>query len=104
MAEEITGTSVDAIQLLTFQHREVSDLWSQVQASNRGGQVDASAAQEIVTKLSQHDAIETQFLYPELRKVGDEGAQLADYSLDEHRRVRELLSEVDGKDPRDAAV
>jgi hemerythrin superfamily protein len=57
-----------------------------------------------VTALSQHDAIETQLLYPELRGLGDQGRQLSDHSLEEHQRVRELLKEVDGKDPRDDAV
>lgn len=44
-------------------------------------------------------------LYPELREVGGEqGEQLSSHSLDEHRRVRELLTEVDGEDFGDDAV
>jgi hemerythrin superfamily protein len=101
----MTGAAADAVELLTSQHREVDQLWKQLQQSHRdGSDVQSQLSQEIVTRLSQHDAIETQFLYPELRKLGEQGRQLADHSLDEHQQVRELLSEVDGKDIRDENV
>ena len=100
-----SGASPDAIELLTGHHREVEQLWTQVQAAHvDGSEVQVQLAQEIVTILSQHDAIETQFLYPELRSAGGEGQQLSDHSLDEHQQVRELLTDVDGKDVRDESV
>ncbi len=102
-----SGASPDAIELLTGHHREVENLWTQVQASHaNGSEVQMELAQQIVTILSQHDAIETQFLYPELRSSADgaQGQQLSDHSLDEHQHVRELLTEVDGKDVRDESV
>jgi hemerythrin superfamily protein len=105
MTDEMTAASVDAIELLVSQHREVDTLWTQVQMLHReGSEAQATPAQEIVTKLSGHDAIETQFLYPELRKLDDAGSELADHSLEEHQRIRELLREVDGRDPRDESV
>jgi hemerythrin superfamily protein len=105
MTDEMTGATVDAIELLISQHREVDTLWTEVQMLHReGSQAQAAPAQEIVTKLSRHDAIETQFLYPELRKLDDAGSELADHSLEEHQRIRELLRDVDGRDPRDESV
>ena len=101
-----SGASPDAIELLTGHHREVEQLWTHVEESHaEGSEVQVQLAQEIVTILSQHDAIETQFLYPELRSAdGADGQQLSDHSLDEHQQVRELLTEVDGKDVRDESV
>ncbi|MFP5318748.1 MAG: hemerythrin domain-containing protein [Acidimicrobiia bacterium] len=100
------GASGDAIGLLTGQHREMEQIWTQLQAAHASGSdVQNELAQQIITLLSQHDAIETQFLYPELRGLGDaQGEQLADHSLDEHQQVRELLSSVDGEDVRDESV
>jgi hemerythrin superfamily protein len=104
--QDFSGASPDAIELLTSHHREVEQLWTQVQASHASGtEVQTELAQEIVTILSQHDAIETQFLYPELRSTeATGGEQLSEHSLEEHQQVRELLTEVDGKDVRDESV
>jgi len=91
--------ALDAIELLTNQHREVERLWGEAQPVPAESQ-----AQEIVALLSQHDALETTLLYPELRDTGEQGEQLSRHSLEEHQQVRELLKEVDGKDPSDPAV
>lgn len=102
--DAITGTSVDAIELLTAQHREVEQLWSQLQAAH--GQDDPlqqDLAQRIITMLSQHDAIEVQHLYPDVREVSG-GDELADPALDDHQEIRELLHAVDGKDVADPEV
>lgn len=102
--EGMTGASADAVELLTRQHREVDQLWSQLQAAGAAdGSLRKDLARRIVTLLSQHDAIETQLLYPAVRKVAG-GEQLADEGLHEHQRVRELLKQVDGKDPADTGV
>lgn len=100
------GASGDAIELLTGQHREVEQIWTQLQAAHASGSdVQHQLAEEIIALLSQHDAIETQFLYPELRSAGGgRGQQLSDHSLEEHQQVRELLSAVDGKDVSDESV
>jgi hemerythrin superfamily protein len=101
-----TGTRADAIELLTAQHRDVEQLWSQAQRARADG--DAALAQDlatrIITMLSQHDAIETMQLYPALRKAGEHGDRMADHALEEHQAVRELLAAADGKDVMDAAV
>jgi hemerythrin superfamily protein len=97
-------SSTDAIEFLTAQHREVDQWWSQLRDARPAGVGGQDVAQRIVTLLSQHDALETQILYPELRKLGDQGRQLADHGLEEHQRIRELLKEVDGRDPRDDAT
>jgi hemerythrin superfamily protein len=104
--EGMTGASADAIELLTEQHQEVQQLWSQLQVSHRNGSnVQTQLARDIVTRLSRHDAIETQYLYPELRDhCGDEGRRIAEHSLQEHQEVRDLLSQVDGQDIREATI
>lgn len=101
-----TGASADAIELLTSQHAEVEQLWSQLQAAHEagaGGQ--AELAQHIVSLLSQHDALETQLLYPELHEHGGEaGRRMSEHGLEEHQQVRDLLEAVDGADIADEAV
>jgi hemerythrin superfamily protein len=98
-----TSNQLDAIGLLTSQHREVDQLWTQLQSERASGaNTVKDLADRIVALLSKHDAIETRMLYPEVREAG--GEQLADHSLDEHQTIRNLLNEVDGKDPREGDV
>jgi hemerythrin superfamily protein len=106
-ATGMTGARADAIELLTSQHREVEQLWNQINGSHAtgGGAIQTEIGQKIVEMLSRHDAIETQFLYPELRDAaGERGKELSSHSLEEHRQVRELLTQVDGKDFNDDSV
>jgi hemerythrin superfamily protein len=101
-----TGTRADAIELLTAQHRDVEQLWSQAQAAHGNGdhQLAQDLANRIIGMLSQHDAIETMELYPALRKAGEQGDAMADHALEDHQEVRELLAAADGKDVSDDTV
>jgi hemerythrin superfamily protein len=90
----------DAIELLSSHHREVERIWTQLEAADRGSDVARQLTTDIVKLLSQHDAVETQLLYPAVREVPG-GDELADHSLEEHQRVRELLKEVDRGDVGD---
>jgi hemerythrin-like domain-containing protein len=101
--EQTVGGRTDAVDFLTSQHREVEALWAQLEGAGSNVSTDrARAARQIVRLLSQHDAIETQLLYPELRDVGgDEGKQQSDHSLEEHQMIREMLKEVDRADDLD---
>jgi hemerythrin-like domain-containing protein len=105
MSEGFTGARADAVELLTEQHREVDQLWSQLEVAHRdASSVQQDVGEKIVRLLSQHDAIETMVLYPALRQALPDGDQLADHSLDEHQQVREMLAQVDGEDVAEAGV
>lgn len=91
-----TGAKPDAIELLTSDHRTVERLFEQLEGATADPGVARHAAQEIVRELSVHAMIEEQVLYPAARGAVD-GDQLVDHSLDEHQKVKELLTKVDGK-------
>jgi hemerythrin superfamily protein len=100
----ITGASADAIELLIADHRTVEQLFKQYTAAARDAGVSKHAADEIVKELSIHAVIEEQILYPTARKVLPDGDALADHALQEHQEVKELLTQVDGKDATDPQV
>lgn len=105
MDQGMTGAKADIVEHLTSEHRQVEQLWSQLQVAHANGdRVQADLGGKIVRMLSQHDAVELQVLYPEVRKALPDGDRLAEHSLDEHRVIRDLLSHVDGRDPADAEV
>lgn len=98
-----TSTATDAIELLTRQHRRVEQLWTALEAAGPTSPTAAAQTRELVKLLSQHDAIETMFLYPALRQA-EGGDRSADNALHEHQQVRELLKRVDTGDPTDPAT
>src|SRR5438105_4972793 len=99
-----TGASADALELLTSDHRAVEQLFHQLNNASANTDIARHVAEEIVTELSVHAAIEEQVLYPGLRTTGAEGDRLADRSLYEHQEMKELLAEVDGRPVDDASV
>jgi hemerythrin superfamily protein len=103
-SEGITGASADAIELLIADHRAVEQLFKQYNAAVNDAGVAKHAADEIVKELSVHAVIEEQVLYPTARKVLPDGDQLVGHALDEHQEVKELLTQVDGKDANDPQV
>jgi hemerythrin superfamily protein len=93
----------DLIEHLTSEHRQVEQMWSELQqahASRASGQEELG--REIVKALSQHDALELQLLYPALERVGDAG--MSEHGKEEHAEIRRLLDDVDGKDPADEGI
>jgi hemerythrin superfamily protein len=104
MTQSTTGARLDAVELLTSQHRQVEQLWSRVSERGASGpDQQGELVAQIVKLLSQHDAVETKLLYPAVREVPG-GDALADHSLDEHQEVRECLKDVDRGDPNDPAT
>lgn len=93
-----TGTAADAVELLTVQHREIERLRSQLRNSSpAGSEHTEDLLRRAIMLLAQHDAIETQMLYPALKDTLD-GTRLAEVSLEEHQHIREQLAEVDRSD------
>lgn len=93
---------MDAIQLLTSDHRHVETLF--MEAERTGGEGRRDAVESIIHDLSVHAAVEEQILYPTVRESIDGGERLADRSLQEHAQVKDALAQLDGTDADDPAV
>jgi hemerythrin superfamily protein len=92
-AEPVTAP-VDAITLLVQDHRSVTALWQQARAQGP----NAALVDEIIRRLSVHDGIEKQVLYPVVRDRVAGGQAMAERSLREHQAVEELLAAVERTD------
>jgi hemerythrin-like domain-containing protein len=84
---------MDAITLLTQDHREVEQLFRRFETATEERR---EVAERIIRELAIHSEIEKLHLYPEVRKaLGDTGERLAEHSLQEHQQVEEILSKLD---------
>jgi hemerythrin superfamily protein len=84
----------DAIQVLTTDHREVEQLFAQVESSG-GGSQNEQAVQKIVRELSIHAAIEEQVVYPVMRRSLPDGESKVEEAIEEHQAVKEALAEIE---------
>lgn len=88
-----------AIELLTKDHRKVDALFEQIE-SNKGYAEEIFS--QIHHELSLHAQIEEQLFYPEL-ELSSKTADKVQHSYQEHREVKNLLSELASGNPDDAA-
>jgi hemerythrin superfamily protein len=89
----------DAVELLEEQHREVEQLFSELESE---GSPDEKQAlfEELADKLAIHAAIEERHFYPALRSAESEG--LLHEAVHDHLEVKRMLVEImriDVEDP-----
>jgi hemerythrin-like domain-containing protein len=92
-----TTTQPDAIELLTTDHREVEQMFRQIESLPEGDPRSALVA-GVIRELSVHAAIEEQVLYPAMRKALPDGDHLVQEAIEEHQQVKETLAAIERAD------
>lgn len=91
---------MNAIQLLTEDHHKVTELFDEYEAMddmNRKKEI----AKKVFMELEIHSKIEEEIFYPAVRsKTDEEGKSLISESLEEHRKVKNLIEELRGLNPK----
>ncbi|MEP7212997.1 MAG: hemerythrin domain-containing protein [Acidobacteriota bacterium] len=84
---------MNAIELLTADHRIVDKLFQQVEATN---ETDHPAIfEQIKANLDAHAHIEETIFYPSLQEAGDETMQeLVSEAIQEHLQMKTVLGEL----------
>src|SRR5215207_9026881 len=89
-----TGRTMDALKLLREDHREVEQLFKQVERTTSALEL-ADLGAEIIEKLSVHASIEEQVFYPAVERAAPESTPLVLKSLEAHHAAKSILAEVD---------
>ncbi|WP_030255086.1 hemerythrin domain-containing protein [Streptomyces violens] len=92
------GHGGDVIEELTTDHREVTELFQQIESSTPGSDERKRLADHLTIELVRHSVAEEQHLYPAVRKHLPEGNALADKEIADHGRVEELLKNLEKTD------
>ncbi|MGI5405056.1 hemerythrin domain-containing protein [Streptomyces sp. CA-135486] len=90
------GHGGDVINELTTDHREVDDLFQQIEQAMPGSAERKQLADQLTIELVRHSVAEEEYLYPAVRKHLQEGDALADKEIADHARVEELLKDLEG--------
>jgi hypothetical protein len=98
-------TKMDAIKLLSADHREVEELFEKFEGASRDGSKQ-KIARQICTELKIHAQIEEEIFYPALRgKISDDDL---DEAIVEHDGAKVLINDIEtaeaGEDFYDAKV
>ena len=82
----------DAVDLLTAQHEEVRQLFSQIQG---GGPGRKDTFECLVRLLAMHETAEEEVIYPALRRTGPDGEQVAEARKAEEDEAKTMLSDLE---------
>ncbi|MFF4394409.1 hemerythrin domain-containing protein [Streptomyces sp. NPDC001480] len=85
---------MDALELLTHDHRRVEQLFRDYHSAASDRQ-RRGVVELLVRELSRHAALEEMYVYPLARKVFADGGREIDEHLGEHMAVKESLLALD---------
>lgn len=94
--------SIDALKLLTEDHKEVKALFKQYDKLVKDEADDEDKQQialEICLKLTVHATVEEEIFYPAAREALGEEADLVDEADIEHASAKELIAQIEASSP-----
>ncbi|MFH8573996.1 hemerythrin domain-containing protein [Streptomyces sp. NPDC017993] len=95
------GHGGDVIAELTSDHREVDELFEQLDNAMPGSERRKQLADALTIELVRHSVAEEQHLYPAVREHLDGGDAIADREVADHARVENLLKDLEERDADD---
>lgn len=105
MATNATTGTIDAVELLTKQHREVEDLFEQFEkAGDNAKDKKKQLAEQICNALTMHTMIEEEIFYPATRAAGgeeEETEDMVDEAIVEHASAKDLIAQIREMSPED---
>ena len=87
---------MNGFEVLHAQHREVEALFGQYAANP-----DDVTARQVREKLTRHTELEERALYPELRRLVDNGDDFADEAEAEHALAQTIIARMYDSPPED---
>lgn len=96
-------TQTDLITFLMDQHREVDEMFAQLEKMDGSTSDDARRlAEQVVISLVEHSVAEEIYLYPATREHVPGGNEIADHELSEHGEAEETMTKLESLEPNDA--
>ncbi|KQQ89233.1 hemerythrin domain-containing protein [Massilia sp. Leaf139] len=97
-----TNAGVDAVELLTRQHREVEEMFERFEnMTDRAKVSKKKLADEICAALIMHTTIEEEIFYPATREASEDTEDMVDEAVVEHASAKDLIAQIMEMDPGD---
>jgi hemerythrin superfamily protein len=85
----------DVIDILTQDHREVTDLLREITTTGDPEQ-RRDLADMLITGLVRHSVAEEMHVYPVMRELLPDGDQAVEHDTEEHKEIERTLKELEG--------
>jgi hemerythrin superfamily protein len=97
-----TDATIDAVELLTQQHREVEEMFERFEKMTDRAKVSKKKlADEICNALIMHTTIEEEIFYPATREASEDTEDMVDEAVVEHASAKDLIAQIMEMDPDD---
>ncbi|HCA85214.1 MAG TPA: hemerythrin [Streptomyces sp.] len=90
------GHGGNVIDELTTDHREVEEIFGQIQALPAGDQQRKELADRATTELVRHSIAEEMHLYPAVRQYVRGGDGIADKEIEDHSAAERTMKQLEG--------
>ncbi|MGW4043873.1 hemerythrin domain-containing protein [Streptomyces sp. NPDC004721] len=97
------GHGGDVIRELTTDHREVEEIFAQMEALPAGNARRKDLADQATIELVRHSVAEEMYLYPAVRHQVRDGDAIADREIEDHAEAERTMKDLEGlgaDDPR----
>jgi hemerythrin superfamily protein/ribosome-associated toxin RatA of RatAB toxin-antitoxin module len=95
-----TDTGEDVVDILTTDHREVTELIGQIRSAT-----DASSRRDLadvmISELVRHAVAEEMYVYPAMKQYLPDGDAAVEHDLAEHKELERTMKELEAVDPSD---
>ncbi|MER5472576.1 hemerythrin domain-containing protein [Streptomyces sp. NPDC002935] len=92
------GHGGDVIAELATDHREVEELFGQIEGLAPGDKQRKVYAEQAVIELVRHSVAEEAYLYPAVREFLPDGDKVADKELEDHAEAERTMKELESLD------
>lgn len=93
--------SENLIDVIVRDHREVEEMFKQLESGTGTPEDRRSTADHVITELVRHSVAEEMYMYPAARKALPDGDELVDHEIEEHAEAEKLMKELEGLDASD---
>jgi hemerythrin superfamily protein len=99
----MSGQRDDVISILTTDHREVEQMFAELEKLRGTGDHDRvrDVTEKVITELVRHSVAEEAYLYPATRRLIPDGDALADREIAEHAEAEQVMKELERTDTTD---
>lgn len=98
----MTQETRDVIELLTADHREVEEVFSQLEQLPESSHDERRRlADQIIIELVRHSVAEEEHLYPAARRYVPDGGEIVDHEIVEHEEAERIMKQLEGIDASD---
>jgi hemerythrin superfamily protein len=91
----------DVLEVLIADHREVEQMFSQIEQLPREDPKRRDIADDVIAELVRHSVAEETYVYPTYRQKLPDGDRLADEETAEHARAEQTMKDLEGLEAGD---